>query len=304
MKINFFDHIKNQLEKNSPVRLTLLLGSEHIFFDWRMDLHCNLNCEYCFFDSITRSMSSLNETVVEKTINLINNSKKKFIINICGGEPFYIKNIIQIIKDLTKKSDLIIGTNLICNNINEFANSINIERIPFMLASYHYKYLNNQQRIRFFKHFLYLQNKGFNIVFGIIYHPSDDIENVKYIIQDAKQKGVKFITLKTFIGEYKNKTFPDNYSRKHISFIKKYALLEQEINIAKNKFHLYKKNCIAGLNYFHITPKGDILDCDVNRKKITNILNLTNFEDLTSKGQLTFCKQKMCYCLGPLLNIQ
>lgn len=302
MKTNLFNILREQLENHSPARLNVELSRETIFIDWRIHLECNLNCGYCFFDGNLRETTSMDESVVNKVVELVNTSDRQFILNICGGEPFLNKANVRTYIELTRKSDLIIGTNLTSNNVFEFADTVNIERVPFMLASYHYKFLSYLQKIDFFKRFLYLQDKGFNIVFGIIYHPADDMEMVEKILDDAKQKGLRFVTVKTFIGEYNGKIFPKSYSRKHIKFIKKHATLDQEICIAKFKFSMYRKYCIAGFNYFHLSPDGIINNCDVLRNYITNVKDLSSFEELTNDGRVTFCKEKICYCLGPLLR--
>lgn len=298
--MELFADIRNRLKTQNPVNFSLHVNSESIVLDWKISHYCNLGCSYCFFDSKTRETLDEDNEVIESVIKLIAKSDSEYMVNICGGEPFLISRIYEILEKIKRNSTLVIGTNLINCDINRFISVLDPSNVAYIQPSYHFPFMNKKQKKIFIDKYLTLQSYGYNIVLGIVNHPRYNKNKMVKLIDSLRERGVNKISLKTFIGNYRGKTFPQDYDKKSIEFIKKHGLSKQELDIATLKFNRYKQFCLAGNRYFHINMDGTISDCDMLRNRLGNVKDISNFDEIISER--IFCKKKECYCLGPLLN--
>ena len=112
MRHKLYDILNYKFNNENPVIFEIDINPDTIVLDWIISHYCNLACSYCFFDTKTRHQNDKDIYNINKTLDLINNSKFKFIINICGGEPFLISQIYNILERLKNNCSYIIGNKL------------------------------------------------------------------------------------------------------------------------------------------------------------------------------------------------
>jgi len=302
MKGNVYYELANGLLNERPIEFPFTLNPSTILLDWKISHYCKLNCNYCFFDKKARGKKDFDKKAIAKAIELIKTSNFDFVINVCGGEPFLVKKIYDILFQIKEKSFFIIGTNLIYIDLKRFKSVVPKENV-ILFPSYHYQFLKKRQQEIFIKKFLSLQESRYNIILLLVYDPNYTEEEMLDIIEDLKDQGIKNISLKAFIGSKHGKFFPKDNAVEYMTFMQNNALLKSEIDIATSRFNLFKKKCPAGDQYFHINVNGDISICDMTKIKIGNVKELSSFEEIAFKSSFV-CPKETCFCLGPLINIQ
>lgn len=267
---------------------------------WIITNQCNYDCPYCFiYKSLKKEKPNLN---LENALLFFNSIEPSYI-TISGGEPFIIKDFIEFIKNLKKDHKITIFTNLSTANIYEFADKINPKKIERIRTSLHLTELKNNNKINeFIKKYHYLRKKGFFIDCSVVMFPPI-FKKFNYIYNFFKNQEI-FIIPVVFIGKYKNKIFPESYTKREIKLIDKYF---DETNkkifnnnyknpneTAKKIISYQGKNCSAGSIYFIIDYQGNIKRCSSDNEIIANIND--NPKIILKKPYP--CKNNLCLCPG------
>ena len=120
---------------------------------WLLNLECNFKCPYCFFDETQRSLKTRAGDWVRSKIPAINPYKTRFIapeqigkffdgtgkkwwLVISGGEPFVYPKFVEIVKRLSQKHMVTIGTNLGLS-IDKFISEVDPKNIWSFYVSMH-----------------------------------------------------------------------------------------------------------------------------------------------------------------------
>lgn len=253
---------------------------------WNLTERCNLNCAYCFsHNSPARGNAELPVINIPALIKTLDKTNKIFKVRFTGGgEPFLVPNIVEACVEITKKHYVGANTNLTCDNIQEFANRVDPEKVTNINASIHIKELERNNLIeKVIRNFLLCKAKGFNIVASVIAYPPLLHEAEKYI-NFFKEKGIK-INFSFFIGMYNNKEYPKSHTEEEI---KVFGLNR----IWLERHYKYRGICNAGFNVGMVKPNGDLYPCNAYFfTKIGNVYKIINF-----KKRLVRCPLKYCTC--------
>ncbi|VVB82687.1 7-carboxy-7-deazaguanine synthase [uncultured archaeon] len=250
---------------------------------WSLSEKCNLNCDYCFNQE--RAHGEIKEIFIEKLLKTLKRSKKRYLIILSGGgEPFLVKNFIELCEKLTKYYYVSVITNLTSNNIEEFAKKISPSRIDNFVVSMHLKELSHKGLMgKFISNLNVLQKRGYNLMVTEVAYPGL-INGFKKYDKFIKQINCKLEFL-PFFGDYKQKHYPESYTDKELNF---FGLKN---NPKYSRIFQYNKLCNAGYNLAYVKPNGDIDICPWIPIKLGNIYEKINF-----RKSMVNCPVKFCSC--------
>ncbi len=262
---------------------------------WNMTNLCNYRCVYCgltdsFLSKQHKDVAKYSISHIEKSFN---DSGKKWLIYLNGGEPFLYPNIVELCKALTKNHYLGINTNLSSDKIIDFANAIDPEKVVLINAAIHIyeveKHKNGFEK--YINNFNYLQEKGFNIVLSYVTYPPL-FKRLREDFALFRKKGMKNIGTKTFKGIYNNKLYPEFYTEEEKKTIKEFSYYSVVNEIADGRISYYKKLCEAGKSFVVMDLSGNLKRCGASSKKYGNFF--TGKYKLENKPKP--CPLKECTC--------
>jgi MoaA/NifB/PqqE/SkfB family radical SAM enzyme len=254
------------------------------WLNWAVVSRCNLNCEYCFFhNNLSKKFGKTSKIDIPALIQTLDKTDKVFWINFTGGgEPFLTPNIVEACIEITKKHYISFNTNLTSTNIREFAEKINPKKVRYIFASLHIKELEKLGLMdRYVNNYLMCREKGFHIDAIEIAYPSmlNEVKKYKEFFK-RKKIDIKFFP---FIGEYKNKKYPESYTTEEIKMF--------GLEKSKNIFNHRGEFCNAGYNAGTVLTNGDIIRCFSIPEKLGNV-----YKEIKFKEKLIRCPMEFCGC--------
>lgn len=250
---------------------------------WYINMRCNLNCAYCFFN-LLKKRAKLKSVDTKKIVKTLDETGKVFRIYLTGGgEPFLVRNIIELCEGITKKHYLFINSNLTSNKFKDFARKINPERVLGIHASLHIEELLKKNLVdKYVENYHILKEKGFTIFSVAIAYPPL-LEKVDEYYRFFQKKGILFY-YEPYYGNFLGKKYPYSYTPEEISAF-------HLKNACKNTFNQKNKICNAGYNVAIVAGNGNIYPCVNIYQNLGNIYKKIQFND-----QLIKCPVKSCAC--------
>lgn len=249
--------------------------------DWVMTDNCNYSCSYC-------NSHSCQESDVVDNLSKFKILPGVWYIVLSGGEPFMVKNINHIIKNIVENTPhkISIVTNLSAN-FEKIKSVLDIskERIGDIYASMHLEHVKFKD---FFKkaqkvnNFLNLKGKKLNVVSVAV---KGKLTELKKYGDQFLRKGINF-ELQPIKESYNNL---DYYDSKEKYIIKNYGRI----------FGIYSTNfkgriCDAGNRYIFLDKNGIAFRCHDSKE----ILGQDSIELQKPKK----CTSKRCSCHIPYQN--
>jgi MoaA/NifB/PqqE/SkfB family radical SAM enzyme len=285
-----------------------------IIATWQLNWFCNFDCSYCYLSpkDLKKDANLKNMRNIKKAIEFFDKVDKTFIIRITGGEPFLYKKFVNLCQELTKRHYISIVTNLSSNQVYDFAEKINPDKVDFIHASLH---IQERERLGlkqdFIKKYKHLRHAGFNIYSASVMHP-EVIDKFKDVFAYFGQQGIKVIP-KVFRGDYQGKHYPAAYSSKEreiiLYFLKKacksqnsddldlfHPVLDEKLINGDISFK--GRYCSAGKDFVTINSDGIIKRCGDENYYLGNIFK-GSFKPLKKSKK---CKARICTCPYPGLK--
>jgi MoaA/NifB/PqqE/SkfB family radical SAM enzyme len=226
---------------------------------WQINNLCNYNCAYC--GHFVKDDPDVYKYSPEHIAGCFNKKDRTWHIIITGGEPFLYKNIIELTKLLTARHYISVNTNLSLSKVAEFADTIDPSRVIIINASIHYFVHEEKKTLEnFISNFLYLQEKGFNIVGSYVVYPTL-LEHYKNHFAYLHSRGLKNLSVKIFHGNYQNKKYPEAYTENELAEMTTFMCSEIEMPeyLKYTKFTGLK--CSTGRKMLSMMPNGNLERC-------------------------------------------
>lgn len=274
---------------------------------WLLNLECNFQCPYCFFDDSQRSLKTRMGDWVRDKIPSINPYKTRFItpeqigkffdgtgkrwwLVISGGEPFVYPKFVEIVKRLSQNHMVTIGTNLGLP-IDKFIEEISPKNIWSFYVSMH---LAERERQGLSVDDLLvkvkrLRDAGFRVEINFVMYPPV-IHRFPAIYEKFKQEGFT-LEARAFRGNYEGKTYPHDYTEEERKIF--YDCIPSEIDRAASfePLSFLGVPCTAGKNLVRIRPDGSITRCPHDNEILGNMFEgKMNLHEETKKCAVPFCK--------------
>ncbi|MBU0958232.1 MAG: glycosyltransferase [Nanoarchaeota archaeon] len=269
---------------------------------WMLNTFCNYDCEYCYISKETRKINNQTKEQTDKIIKFFNNTDKKYLIYMSGGEPTLYPNFVKLCKELTKKHFISLDTNLSTNFVYDFIKEIDPKKVKWVQCSLHIKERERHNQTKdYLKKISALKKAGFNVLSNQIMHPRD-FKLIEKTIKFFHKHNIP-ITPKFLKGKYKGKTYPDDYTKKEKDWIKKIQkygsikpLMESD-NSIKRGIPSYKGlPCATGRKMIVIKPNGNIFRCSDDKNCMGNAF--TGKLKLNTYNKPCEAEKCMCYIRG------
>ncbi|NVO03208.1 MAG: radical SAM protein [Bacteroidetes bacterium] len=279
---------------------------------WDTTKYCNYKCIYCY---CTYMPNRLIENPIKFSIDHISNSFKHFlpnwVINYIGGEPFLLKNFIELNQKITENNYIALYTNLsLDNQIYSFAQKISPERVTFINCALHVaeRTKTDPKFDRFINLYKTLQTNSFPVFVTYIVHPTLKdriIDDINFFAE----KGIK-IYLKVFRGAFENKSYPESYDKNLISIIEKYEPQIIRGSSIRTQITGESKLCRAGLIFLEMDSKGNVYRCLTERSQrrnrlgnlFDNTLDIHKRPEICTLDNCNNARQGMAHLFGSSSN--
>lgn len=255
-------------ELKSPLLLVIDITNE-----------CNLSCNYCFQDFRSDTKNSINLGTITE---ILSEAKDMgiFEINICGGEPFKHKDIINIISEVKRVGfNLSIVTNgtLINKKTALLLNELDVIKNMQISFDSHIDSIHNKlrggyhQAIRGLDYLLSYDSPPPSI--GIVIS-KENVNHINETIDFFSRKGIRRFHIMNLLGN-KELSCSDaelNEATKRIneSFLQSRdgdkKLIISNLDFKEKKDYQYKDvhiNCLAGYTTLVLTSSLNIIPCDM-----------------------------------------
>ncbi|HOY38234.1 MAG TPA: radical SAM protein [Bacteroidales bacterium] len=290
-KVRNIQEVLHKYEPGSKISLAELhFDGNDRMMTWQINNLCNFNCPYC--GHYVNDDPYVYKYSPEHISSCFDKDGFTWHIIITGGEPFLHKNIIPVCKLLTRKHYISLNTNLSQANVYEFADTIDPSQVLVINASVHFS-VRKERNIfdDYIKKFLYLQQKGFNVVGSYVVYPAS-IDAFESDIEWLHAQGMKQVSSKVFEGEYNGKLYPDSYSEDELCKITKHMCCEIEMPQYLRYRRFKGLRCSTGRLMLSLKPNGDLERC---LSEPTPLGNFFTGNYILPRHDKT-CKTEICTC--------
>ena len=260
---------------------------------WQLNDKCNYRCEYCFCgdEKLSKEHPECGKHSPEHIAQSFTNTGKTWQVHMSGGEPFLYPDYVSLCRKLTKEHYISINTNLPTNNVKQFAEEVDPNKVVFINAGFH---VEQREKMKdgidsFIEKVILLQDKGFNIDVGYLgYVPL--FERMEKDMEQLRTSGIKLVNAKTFRGYYEGRSYPKSYSEKERDLLSKHFIDPREEGVVGEKVNYFGRLCGAGERYFRMDPAGNLFRCSTSYKGYGNLFSgKYNFDESPKPCPLTNC---------------
>lgn len=244
-------------------------GTNLIEIDWQINYLCNFNCFYCFPSAHSNKdpsiVGSLKPTEIIYELRKLSSN---LTIHLTGGEPLLYPGFVDLCETLTKNYKIGLNTNLSLDTIYHFIARVNRERVNIIHCAVH---IMERERIergikKFARRFLSLKQNGFRVSANYVAHPAI-IPRMAEDILKFRQLGIKVVA-KVFRGTYKNKTYPQDYTRPERNGILRFIHRSSDKMFLESLPNYKGRTCRTGWFFVVVTPEGDVHRCTTYRLRL------------------------------------
>jgi len=245
---------------------------------WIPTKKCNFSCSYCC-EERDGVIHRINIQKVEETLAR-HDGVGKFTIT-GGGEPFVSPDIIELCQLLAKENYIAFTTNGISIKLRTIAETIDPNRVDFIVASFHIDELEKYALVnRFIENVLACVDRKHKIVVQVIAHPNW-YEKIDTYTTVLRKEGID-CTFAPLIGDANGKRYPESYSEEELN---RYSLTLSDRSLYNQKGNL----CNAGYNTGVIWPDGTITTCYHDTTPLGSVYQGFTFKEEPQKCGFDFC---------------
>jgi MoaA/NifB/PqqE/SkfB family radical SAM enzyme len=252
---------------------------------WYITQTCNFSCPQCAGGALKLVGDDAPEVIdLESLRSFLSKTEKTIRFSFTGGEPLLVKNIVEVLEEITKKHYFSMVTNLVNSRVAQLVERINPERSTFIAASAHIAQLKRRNLLQIFlQNARLIKNKGFKLFTTEVAYPYllNKVDEYRKIFSE---RGFD-LDFMAFRGEWKDKNYPDAYTLEEIEIFG----LEKSESLRPDIFKNRGKPCIAGFKSAVIMHDGNIIPCFEIFKNIGNITQQMHLSDKMIRCPVDFC---------------
>jgi sulfatase maturation enzyme AslB (radical SAM superfamily) len=271
--------------------------NNEIFVYWTLTDFCNQHCTYCpsalnlgaYANSPSFPNDSEIDLFLDKLITIQQQTQKRLVVNISGGEPTLHNKFSNIIERLHDSATIIVTTN--------GARSVGwwqtLPKQPHLvILSLHPEYYNSK-KLKINQLCEFLKDGGVDIQFNLMCHP-DMWDTVMEIVNDVDDRFKPFIIPKVILDQDTFTKDMYSYTSDQLDFIKNYPTkLDSSISwdiravysngdisrvvpntiMAEGLHYFHNWRCTAGSESIYVSANGEVSAGICNAQLLGNISN-------------------------------
>lgn len=199
---------------------------------------------------------------VDRIVGRLDRLGKPLLVCLCGGEPFYVPNFVELVVALSRRHLVRIDTNLaVTRTCRRFLEEVDPSRIAEIVFSTHVlerekRHMPIEDLIRLVKEF---QARGFPIVGNYVAYPPL-FGRLEEDIRGFASHGIRVLP-NFFVGRYDGRIYPEENGR--LTYTPEQVELVTRLNpLAKLRLHSPKgETCNAGCSAFCVNEKWEVYPC-------------------------------------------
>ncbi len=174
---------------------------------------CNYHCDYCSGPRAKKLVRrGRTPEDVDRVIRFFNDSGKKWLIGMSGGEPTVHLFFGDLVSGLNKQHSFYFFTNLTFE-VESFMKLVSADQVQYMKTSLH----PEADVETFLEKYELLFGFGYNPILIMVSAP-DTFDRIKYVSDFCQARQYPF-TLSVMEGPYQDKNYPNDYSEPEERFI-------------------------------------------------------------------------------------
>ena len=255
---------------------------------------CNYDCTYCFSYKPRDKSEYRKHTAVEweNALHSIYQKYGKCRVTLTGGDPLLYKDAVDLVINATKYHYLSVGTNLSIGEeaLKRIASESNVKNL-FFSCSFH---LEHSSIDAFTDKIMLLKHYGVGVYSSAVAYPGF-ITEMPRIKSRFEEMGLG-IAFYPYMGIYKSRTFPSEYSAEELLILEKLPGWHRIINSSPDgRIELPRSKgmlCYTGVKFIFVSPEGEVRRCVKVYQALGNIFDNT-FSLLTKPEP---CPLEICDC--------
>ena len=255
---------------------------------------CNYDCTYCFSYKPRDKSEYRKHTAVEweEALYSIYQKYGKCRVTLTGGDPLLYKDAVDLVINATKYHYLSVGTNLSIGKdaLERIASESNVKHL-FFSCSFH---LEHSSIDAFTDKIMLLKHYGVGVYSSAVAYPGF-ITEMPRIKSRFEEMGLG-IAFYPYMGIYKSRTFPSEYSAEELLILEKLPGWHRIINSSPDgRIELPRSKgvlCYTGVKFIFVSPEGEVRRCVKVYQALGNIFDNT-FSLLTKPEP---CPLETCDC--------
>ncbi len=104
--------------------------------DWKLNLLCNYDCEYCFSRASTEHRL-VGRISPERYLDFFDSTERTWLLHLTGGEPFFHPDFVHLCRTLTSRHYISLTSNLTSHRVENFAADIDASRVQYVHCGVH-----------------------------------------------------------------------------------------------------------------------------------------------------------------------
>jgi MoaA/NifB/PqqE/SkfB family radical SAM enzyme len=263
---------------------------------WTPSDFCNYNCIYCFnppsigFPYATKKYSPLD------IARSFDETGKSWLIMFLGGEPFMMPDFLPLLRELTRKHDINISTNLCSDDVFKFPDFVPSEQVMVINASLHVLEREKEDPgfEKFIEKYFFLEEKGYRILVSYVTWPPL-FNRIEKDFNYLRSRGIENIMPIIFRGMYNGKEYPFDYSPEEINLLSNLVGNKSPVDFKPRNTNNNKMTCEAGYKYFYMDYYGNVSRCNmIQNEKHGNLFEGT-FKPNTRRYRKMSEECKICW---------
>lgn len=246
-------------EKN--FHISLLKNYEYKMI-WNLSNSCNYSCSYCYNRPVPGKKEITDSFSPEQISKCFDDTHKRWLILISGGEPFLVPQFPELLKNLSANHHVQITTNLTSPHLDHLEDYINPSRIMMISASLHASERETKDPgfNKFIDRYISLEKKGYRMLINYVSYPPL-FTRIEKDFNYLHEKGIHDITVLTYRGKWEGKDYPGSYTKEQRRIISQLAIDKAEDLIAGQHTNYKGIRCEAGHKFFSMDSIGNINRC-------------------------------------------
>ncbi len=231
---------------------------------WTPADFCNYKCNYCYNPASTDYPYATKKYSPEYIADCFNKTGKTWLILFLGGEPFMMPDFLPLVKEITKKHDINISTNLCSEDVFKFPEYAPSDKVMVISGSIHVEEREKDDPgfERFIEKYLFLEQKGYRVLANYVTWPPL-FDRIEKDFDYLRSRGVGNLMPIIFRGNWNGKEYPFAYTEKDLELISGLVGSKSTVDFKPRPTINNKMTCEAGYKYFYMDHYGNVSRCNM-----------------------------------------